>query len=106
LEPPKDATPVTLATLYNPRDKSEKVKTNMIILCDSGSSGSMVKGEIVQDFLEEFGTKQNIEYLTAAGSLSSTAKIPLQISLDEFGGATKYYMISTWTRIQKESAMT
>jgi hypothetical protein len=71
------------------QDFLEKVKTNMIILCDSGSSGSMVKGEIVQDFLEEFGIKQNIEYLTAAGSLSSTAKIPLQISLDEFGGATK-----------------
>ena len=86
---PTDPTPVTLATVYNPNDKHEEVKTNMLVLFDDGSSGSMIKGDIVKPFLREFGVNQNVEYMTGAGPLACNQKIQLQVSFDEFGGATR-----------------
>ena len=49
----------------------------------------MIKGEIVQEFLEEFGIEQKVEYMTGAGALACNKRIPLQVTFDEFGGATR-----------------
>ncbi|GFH55792.1 hypothetical protein CTEN210_12268 [Chaetoceros tenuissimus] len=91
LEGPSDATAVSLATVYNPNDKHEEIKSNMLILFDEGASGSMIKEEIVQDFLEDFGIEQNVEYMTGAGSLACNKRISLQVTFDEFGGATSIH---------------
>ena len=89
LEAPRDATAVSLATVYKPNDKHDELKSNMLILFDEGASGSMIKGDIVQAFLEEFGIEQNVEYMTGAGALACNKRIPLQVTFDEFGGATR-----------------
>ena len=86
---PTDPTPVSLATVFNPKDEHQEVKANMLVLFDNGSSGSMIKQEIVEPFLDAFGIEQNIEYMTGAGLLTCQKKIPLQVTFDEFGGATK-----------------
>ncbi|GFH49966.1 hypothetical protein CTEN210_06442 [Chaetoceros tenuissimus] len=91
LEGPSDATAVSLATVYNPSDKHEELKSNMLILFDEGASGSMIKEEIVQEFLEDFGIEQNVEYMTGAGSLACNKRISLQVTFDEFGGATRIH---------------
>ncbi|GFH50708.1 predicted protein [Chaetoceros tenuissimus] len=91
LEGPSDATAVSLATVYNPNNKHEELKSNMLILFDEGASGSMIKEEIVQDFLEAFGIEQNVEYMTRAGSLACNKRISLQVTFDEFGGATRIH---------------
>ena len=91
LEVPKDPTPVTLATVYNPEDEHEQVKSNMLVLFDDGSSGSMIKQEIIDTHLEAFGIDANIEYMTGAGPLSCNKKIKLQVTFDEFGGATRIH---------------
>ena len=89
MEAPRDATAVSLATVYNPNNEHEELKSNMLILFDEGASGSMIKGDIVQEFLEEFGIEQNVEYMTGAGALACNKRIPLQVTFDEFGGATR-----------------
>lgn len=81
--------------------QNEVLKTNMIVLCDAILSESMIKGEIVAPFLEEFGEQHYIEYMTGSGNLACNVKISLQISLNS-AVQPKYYMTLTLIKIQME----
>ena len=85
----KDATPVTLATVYDPTDQTKIVKDYLVILLDSGSSHSMAKASILNKYKKDFFVKEESSYKTAAGTFSSKYNMEIDLTLDEFGRSTK-----------------
>ena len=85
----KDGTPVTLASLYDPKDQSKIIKEHLLILIDSGASHSMAKASLVQRYKHSFFQKEKSSYKTAAGTFESKHSMKLVFTLDEFGRSTK-----------------
>ena len=85
----KDGTPVTLASLYDPKDQSKIIKEHLLILIDSGASHSMAKASLVHRYKHSFFKKEKSSYKTAAGTFESKHSMKLVFTLDEFGRSTK-----------------
>ena len=84
-----DATPVTLATVYDPTDPSKIIKDYLLVLIDSGSSHSMAKASILKKYKKNFFVKEESSYKTAAGNFNSKYNMEIDLTLDEFGRSTK-----------------
>ena len=84
-----DATPVILATVYDPTDQTKIVKDYLVVLLDSGSSHSMAKSSILNTYKKDFFVKEESSYKTAAGTFNSKYSMEIDLTLDEFGRSTK-----------------
>ena len=54
-----DATPVTLASVYDPKDTSKILKEHLLVLIDSGSSHSMAKASLFKKYKKDFLKKKH-----------------------------------------------
>ena len=82
----KDGTPVTITTIYHPNHNNRVLQNNLITLCDSGCSHSMMKASLVKNYQNLYFDKDVSTYTTAAGSFTSRYSMQISFSLDEFGG--------------------
>ena len=85
----KDGTSVTLASVYDPKDTSNIIKENLLVLIDSGSSHSMAKASLFNKYKSDFFRKEKSTYKTAAGNFNSQYNMKINLTLDEFGRSTK-----------------
>ena len=50
----KNSTPVTVASVYDPRDQTKIIKDDLLILIDSGALHSMAKASLVMKYKDSF----------------------------------------------------
>ena len=70
-------------------DKNKILKEHILVLIDCGSSHSMAKVSLVNQYNDSFFKKEKPIYKTAAGNFSSQYNMNLTLTLDEFGRGTK-----------------
>ena len=87
----KDGTPVTLASVFDPKDQDTIIKEHLFVLIDSGASHSMAKASLFKKYKKSFFRKEKSSYKTAAGTFESRFNMSLTFKLDEFGGNTKIH---------------
>ena len=85
----KNNTPITVASIYDPKDLSKTIHKEVVVLIDSGASHSMAKASLVMKYQKSFFKKSKASYKTAASTFTSKHSMELTITLDEFGRSTK-----------------
>ena len=46
----KNGTPVTIASIYDPKDPNRQIREDLVVLIDSGASHSMAKASLVMKY--------------------------------------------------------
>ena len=71
---------------YHSNHNNEVLQDNLIIVCDSGCSQSMMKASLVKDYRNLYFDKDLSIHKTAAGSFTSRDSMQISSSLNDFGG--------------------